>query len=275
MRKLWILAALSAGALCAQSPSLSGVWKADLTKSKFGPQTPTNYLVIIDQQPPIDKQGPKLTETTGIWSDRGEQRSKVTFTTDGKPTITAFRGIPTRATASWQGNVLNLTAEPAGGHSVTKETYELSADGNTLTVTSSTTGDDGHPPRQSLIVLMKQPNSAGEPLRKPEELASAHFKNVKTPLKDLPTSEFFDTMRYFSFSLGKDCEFCHVEHKMDLDDKKEKKTARKMIAMNQSINQDNFDGKREVRCYTCHQGHGEPLRRPLFPGETPKDEDHK
>lgn len=270
MRKLCLLMSVLVGTLCAQSPNLSGVWKADISKSKFGgPQPPANYLVIINQQ------APKLTETTGTWTERGEQRQKVTFTTDGKPTVTAFRGIPTRATSIWNGNVLSLTAETAGNGSLTKETYTLSPDGNTLTVTSTTTME-GHPPRESLVVLVKQPDTAGEQLRKPEESAGAHFKNVKTPqLKELPASEFLDTMRYFSFSLGKDCEFCHVEHKMDLDDKKEKKTARKMLSMNESINKDNFDGKREVRCYTCHQGHGEPLRRPLFPGETPKDEEQK
>jgi Photosynthetic reaction centre cytochrome C subunit len=269
MRNLWILAVLSAGALCAQTPNLSGVWKADLSKSKFGPQTPTNYLLIIDEQ------SPKLTAITGSWTDHGEQRSKVEFTTDGKPGITAVRGIPTRVTASWQGNTLNVTAETAGGHGVTKETYELSSDGNTLTDTTSTTSDDGRPPRQGLVVLTKQPDSAGEPLRKPEELASAHFKNVKTPLKDLPESEFIDAMRYFTFALGKECGFCHVAGKFDADDKMEKKVARKMIAMTHSINQENFEGKREVRCFTCHQGHEEPLRRPLFADEASKSQEHK
>jgi hypothetical protein len=264
MRKLWILTALSVGTLCAQSPNLSGVWKADIAKSKFGgPQPPTNYLVIFDQE------SPKLTETTGSWGEHGEQRSKVTFTIDGKPTVTAFRGIPTRATASWAGNVLSLTAEPAASKAVTKEKYELSSDGSTLTITSTTTME-GRPPRETLVVLMKQPDAAGEPLRKPEEVASARFKNVTSPLKDLPASEFIDAMRYFTFSLGEECEFCHVRGKFDADDKKEKKMARKMLAMTQSINTENFDGKREVRCYTCHQGHNEPMRRPLFAGETPE-----
>ena len=63
---------------------------------------------------------------------------------------------------------------------------------------------------QSTIVLLKQPASAGQPLRTPEETAEKRFKNVKTPIKDLPASEFIESMHYFAWSLGKNCEFCHV-----------------------------------------------------------------
>ena len=38
-------------------------------------------------------------------------------------------------------------------------------------------------------MLLKQPDAAGEAFRKPEATAEEHFKNVKTPLKALPTSE--------------------------------------------------------------------------------------
>ena len=36
--------------LSAQAPNLSGVWKADLEKSKFAGPPPANYLMVIDQQ---------------------------------------------------------------------------------------------------------------------------------------------------------------------------------------------------------------------------------
>lgn len=257
-----LLCVVGAGiAALAQQPSFGGVWKADLEKSKLGPQPPpSSYLVIIEQD------GSKLTETTGIWSQRGEQRSRIVFNADGKPTVVPVRGIPTRVTAVSEANKIELKAEPAGQDGVTTEEYSLSEDGHTLTVTGKSV--DHGKERDSVLVLVRQPDSAGDPLRKPEESASEHFKNVKTALKNLPASQFIDTMRYFAFSLGKDCEFCHVERKFDADDKKEKQTAREMIAMATGINETSFHGKQVVRCYTCHQGHHEPLRRPLFPGET-------
>jgi hypothetical protein len=58
-----------------------------------------------------------------------------------------------------------------------------------------------------------------------------------------------------------------VQHKFDADDKKEKKTARKMIDMAAAINEHNFEGKPEVRCFTCHEGHAHPLSHQLFADE--------
>jgi len=86
-------------------------------------------------------------------------------------------------------------------------------------------------------------------------------------LKTLPASQFIDQMRYFAWALGKNCEFCHVERHFDADDKEEKKTARKMIAMTVAINADNFKDHPEVRCFSCHEMHAHPLSRPLFPDE--------
>src|SRR5262252_1137137 len=51
---------------------------------------------------------------------------------------------------------------------------------------------------------------------------------------------------------------------MDKDDKKEKQTARKMIAMQLAINRANFDGKVEVTCHTCHRGSAHPVGTPIL-----------
>jgi hypothetical protein len=146
-----------------------------------------------------------------------------------------------------------------------ERTYTLSEDGQALTIDSVTTIDGRE--QKSTVILSKQPESAAEPLRRPEEIAEAHFKNVKTSLKTLPVSEFIDQMRYFAWSLGKNCEFCHVRNQFDSDDKKEKRTARDMISMVTAIDQDNFKSKPEVRCFTCHEQHGHPLSYPLFPDQ--------
>ena len=69
-------------------------------------------------------------------------------------------------------------------------------------------------------------------------------------------------MQFISASLGVDCEHCHVERANEKDDKKEKETARKMIAMVAAINRDSFAGKREVTCNSCHRGAVRPAAAP-------------
>ena len=167
-----------------------------------------------------------------------------------------------RTKASWDAGKLVLDSLVAGTRPVrVHETWTLSPDSNVLTV-ETVNSVNGRELKQ-LLVLEKQPDAAGEPLRKPEETAGVHYKNVKV-LKELPASVFLDAMRGFNMSLGVNCEHCHVQGKNDLDDKKEKVTARKMITMTRGINENSFEGKLEVRCYTCHQGKKEPVAQPAF-----------
>lgn len=93
------------------------------------------------------------------------------------------------------------------------------------------------------------------------EKAEERFKNIQA-LKGYPADDLFPAMQFISASLGQDCEFCHVEHAPEKDDKKEKQTARKMIAMTFAINRENFDGKREVTCMSCHRGATRPVAVP-------------
>lgn len=94
--------------------------------------------------------------------------------------------------------------------------------------------------------------------------AAQQFKNIQV-LKDIPADQLIPAMQFISASLGVECEFCHVEHQMEKDDKKEKQAARKMISMMQAINAANFNGDREVTCYTCHRGAAHPVGTPLIP----------
>jgi Photosynthetic reaction centre cytochrome C subunit len=272
MPKLIALALCSAVLWGAPAPDLTGVWKADLSQSKIpGPPDsppPSNYLVIFEQKPAefdrrTHEQAPLLTETTGVWGPRGEQRSALTVFNNGKPVIRPYQGVPTRLTATSQGNILVITGEVAGRSSTFTRTYKRSPDGQTLAVTI-VNHNEGRTTENTLL-LRKQPEAEGEVLRKPEELAQTRFKNVKTTsLKNLPASEFLNQMRYFAWSLNRNCEFCHVEHHFDSDDKKEKKTARRMIDMVASIDGNYFDGHPAVRCFTCHEGQEHPLSHPLF-----------
>ena len=55
-----------------------------------------------------------------------------------------------------------------------------------------------------------------------------------------------------------------MEGAFEKDDKKSKQTARKMMQMMLAINQQNFEGKREVTCYSCHRGSSHPIATPVI-----------
>ncbi|MGB0009599.1 MAG: c-type cytochrome [Candidatus Sulfotelmatobacter sp.] len=98
-------------------------------------------------------------------------------------------------------------------------------------------------------------NSAGP------KTAGQQFKNIKV-LKDIPADQLIPAMQFITASLGVECEFCHVQDAFDKDDKKTKVTARKMMEMMFTINEENFDGHREVTCYSCHRGSPKPVAMP-------------
>jgi hypothetical protein len=235
-------------------PSITGVWKANLDSSTFGQMKPTEYLMIVQQQ------GSTVRETIGDTNMMGTYRSSFTFTTAGQESKNSFRGLPMHSKAQWTEGALIVDSHVAGPHALTfHDKYSLSADGNTLTIQRDITreGKESH----QTIVLTRQPNEAGDALRQPEETAGKRFKNVKL-LGDLPASRFLDAMGTFSMSLGQHCEYCHVEKDFASDDKKEKIAARHMIEMTHGINEQSFDGRSEIRCYTCHRGAEKPQSVP-------------
>jgi photosynthetic reaction center cytochrome c subunit len=112
---------------------------------------------------------------------------------------------------------------------------------------------------------------SGAPASATPKTASQQFKNIQI-LKDVPADQIVPAMQFITASLGVDCEYCHVEHAFDKDDKKPKVTARKMMEMMITINQENFQGHRDVTCYTCHQGSAKPVSIPVIsvPGKSPE-----
>jgi photosynthetic reaction center cytochrome c subunit len=100
--------------------------------------------------------------------------------------------------------------------------------------------------------------SAGSPGPKKAE---EQFKNIQV-LKGIPADQVFPTMQFITASLGVECDFCHVQNAFEKDDKKSKQTARKMMEMMFAINKDNFEGHREVTCYSCHRGSANPVAIP-------------
>jgi photosynthetic reaction center cytochrome c subunit len=103
--------------------------------------------------------------------------------------------------------------------------------------------------------------------------AEQQYKNIQV-LKGIPADQLIPTMQFIAASLGVECEFCHVEHQMDKDDKKEKKTARQMIAMELAIDKDHFDGNLGVTCYTCHRGTPHPVAIPIVSVDNAKPAPH-
>src|SRR6202790_3368572 len=100
--------------------------------------------------------------------------------------------------------------------------------------------------------------------------AEEQFKNIQV-LKGVPAEQIFPTMQFISASLGVECEFCHVQGAFEKDDKKTKLTARKMMEMMFAINKDNFEGHREVTCYSCHRGNAAPQAIPAVMTEEMKE----
>src|SRR5262249_13828061 len=101
------------------------------------------------------------------------------------------------------------------------------------------------------------------------KLAEDQFKNIKV-LKGVPADQIIPAMQFITASLGVECEYCHVEHAFEKDDKKPKRIARDMIAMMMAINKDNFQGHREITCYSCHRGSTGPVGTPLISSEEAK-----
>ena len=106
--------------------------------------------------------------------------------------------------------------------------------------------------------------------------AESVFKNIKV-MKGFPAGRLVNIMNMgFGRSLGVSCGFCHVPGKWDLDDKKEKDTARLMFTMVGTINRDyiskvpNDSGPPPVvNCFTCHRGMSRPMGPERPPGNRP------
>ena len=113
------------------------------------------------------------------------------------------------------------------------------------------------------------------------ETAGQKFKNIKV-LNEMPADQLGKVMNLMSASLGFNCAGCHIsgDKDFDKDGNQHKEAARKMIRMTWELNKQFFDGKPEVSCNTCHNGHERPVALPNLnpvaaPEERPKQPDVK
>jgi photosynthetic reaction center cytochrome c subunit len=105
-------------------------------------------------------------------------------------------------------------------------------------------------------------SSASEPAKTAEQV----YKNIEV-LKGVPAGQVIPAMQFITASLGVQCTFCHVEDHFEKDDKRPKQVARNMMQMMFALNQNDFEGRREVTCYSCHRGAPNPLVTPLVGAE--------
>src|SRR5271154_5614637 len=106
-------------------------------------------------------------------------------------------------------------------------------------------------------------SSSGESGKTAEQV----YKNIEV-LKGVPAGQLIPAMQFITASLGVECTFCHVEGHFDKDDKKPKQVARDMMRMTFTLNKNDFEGHREVTCYSCHRGAPNPLTIPVVGGES-------
>lgn len=98
------------------------------------------------------------------------------------------------------------------------------------------------------------------------EPAEQVFKNIQS-MKGMPAGRLVRVMNMgYSRALGVACVHCHFGQDYSSDEKRPKRAAREMMAMNRMINErlrslPNLEGKPEenfVNCTTCHRGQVDP-----------------
>jgi photosynthetic reaction center cytochrome c subunit len=119
----------------------------------------------------------------------------------------------------------------------------------------------------SVVLAIGQTSPAHPEAPKPEtakpKMAEEVYKNIDV-FKGIPADRLIPAMQFITSALGVECSYCHVEGAFEKDDKKAKQAARKMVRMMFAINQENFEGHREVTCYSCHRGSPHPVATPVI-----------
>ena len=81
-------------------------------------------------------------------------------------------------------------------------------------------------------------------------------------LNGMPANQLNATMQFFEASLGVGCDYCHADDRAA--DTEIKDVARDMVTLVHDINNNTFEGDREVTCWTCHRGRVQPPEDPAL-----------
>ena len=103
----------------------------------------------------------------------------------------------------------------------------------------------------------------------PEKTVEQVQKNIKV-LNGMPESQLIPVMNFFAASMGRRCNYCHVNNQGQWDyasdAKPEKASAREMVKLVMDINKTTDRLKLDpVSCYTCHRGRTSPQSIPTLP----------
>ena len=90
------------------------------------------------------------------------------------------------------------------------------------------------------------------------------YENLRQ-LGDVPANELREVMYTFVASLGVGCTHCHIPGDWASDDQIQKLMARRMIEIRAGLQNDFFDGREVLTCWTCHRG--EPRAQTNLPRE--------
>jgi len=133
-----ILFAMITTLVLAAPPDFSGKWVINKEKSDFrlGPDGPTPDFSMT-----ITQSAASIDIKQKISTEQGEFEREYKLIPDGQAHETPwFMNRPAQVTSKWDGSVLVLEAvqeTQEGDKATTKDRWELSADGKTLTMTSS------------------------------------------------------------------------------------------------------------------------------------------
>jgi hypothetical protein len=102
-----------------------------------------------------------------------------------------------------------------------------------------------------------------------EKTVEQNEKNIKV-LTGMPQSQLIPVMNFFAASMGRRCNYCHVNNQGQWDyasdAKPDKAAAREMVKLVMDINKTTERLKLDpVSCYTCHRGRTSPQSIPALP----------
>ena len=135
-----------------------------------------------------------------------------------------------------------------------------------LVVAAAVFGLFGNLKQQARFALPFEGNAQAQTQSaQPGQMSETAFKNIQV-LKGIPVDEFMGTMGLFTAALSYCCKDCHTgagtsNPNWEADPPK-KVIARRMIQMVSTINQQNFNGRQMVTCWTCHRGGENPAITP-------------
>jgi hypothetical protein len=120
----------------------------------------------------------------------------------------------------------------------------------------------------TLLSIAAPPASAGQDQTPKPAMMDTPGVHI---LKGLTVPEFEEEMQFMVVALGVNCGYCHARRDFASDANPRKETARRMLEMVKTINQQFFPDYQtapgesrigRVTCYTCHQGEAMPSREP-------------